>query len=223
MQENLDNKVNESVTPMSEADRPTINSIIQTEQPKQSNFLIILLSSLLFISVIIAGFFAYQTQQLVKELQMMKSEQKQMTEPTSESVATPDPTADWKTYSFLNFNFTLKYPSESAALVEESKDNLVINFYPSSEKSFSLQSRPSEGLESLVTINTPEILLIDDQSWSVSKIPTRTSDFGYNVAGNGPFYILQTKADDYLYLFVVSGNQLNDEHLQILSTFKFVN
>ena len=43
-------------------------------QPKQNNFLVVLLSILLMLSVVIAGFFAYQTQKLVKELTILKTE-----------------------------------------------------------------------------------------------------------------------------------------------------
>lgn len=48
----------------------TINQALTSEvqtTPKQSNFLVALLSILLLISCLVAGFFAYQTQQLVKE------------------------------------------------------------------------------------------------------------------------------------------------------------
>ncbi|MFZ3301700.1 MAG: hypothetical protein WA152_03245 [Microgenomates group bacterium] len=71
---------------------------------------------MLVISISIAGFFAYQTQQLVKELTALKSQEKVLdtSEPTSEPVATEsseiDPTADWKTYSGDIFSF--KYPND---------------------------------------------------------------------------------------------------------------
>ena len=51
---------------------------ISQEEPvkiqKSSNFLTILLSILLFISLTIAGYFAYQTQKLVKELQEFRNQ-----------------------------------------------------------------------------------------------------------------------------------------------------
>jgi len=45
-----------------------------SQQPKTNSFLVILLSSLLIISCLIAGFFAYQTQKLVIELTLLRSE-----------------------------------------------------------------------------------------------------------------------------------------------------
>ncbi len=72
-------------------------TVIQTEQlPKKSNFLVILLSSLLIISLAIAGFFAFQTQKLVKELTLLRIEPTPVVtaEPTIEPVATNSATPD---------------------------------------------------------------------------------------------------------------------------------
>ena len=102
---------------------PTVDSpqttAVQTvdQKPSTNSFLVILLSVLLLLSVIIAGFFAYQTQKLVKELTMLKTEPiptpEVTMEPTTEPVATDssevDPTANWKTYT--NEKFVFKYPS----------------------------------------------------------------------------------------------------------------
>ena len=71
---------------------------------KQNNFLIILLSILLLLSVSIAGFFAYQTQILVKELTLLKSSPT----PLSVDESLVDPTEDWKMYT--NEKFSFKYP-----------------------------------------------------------------------------------------------------------------
>lgn len=90
---------------------------VMAEQPKQSNFLVILLSFLLITSLAIAGFFAFQTQKLVKELTLLRIEPTPMdkVELTTEPVATSssmtvDPTAGWKTYTNQKYNFTLSYP-----------------------------------------------------------------------------------------------------------------
>ena len=105
---------------------PTVDSpqttAVQTvdQKPSTNSFLVILLSVLLLLSVIIAGFFAYQTQKLVKELTMLKTEPiptpEVTMEPTTEPVATDssevDPTANWKTY--INKDFSFKYPNDSS-------------------------------------------------------------------------------------------------------------
>lgn len=93
-------------------------------QPSKSNFLTILLSVLLVISVSISGFFAYQTQKLVKELQEIRNVEElvETTEPTIEPVATKnsevDPTENWKTYTNTEFGFMFKYPQDMFFKIE---------------------------------------------------------------------------------------------------------
>jgi len=95
------------------------NPIVQTEQPKKSSFLVVLLSILLFISLVIAGFFAYQTQKLVNELQIIRNEELvtptsvPSTEPTTDPTVDPfiEESNDWKKYTNAKIGFTLSYPS----------------------------------------------------------------------------------------------------------------
>lgn len=96
------------------------NQPILPEQPKQNNFLVILLSVLLFLSVSIAGFFAYQTQMLVKELTSMKA----TSTPISTEEPKDDPMADWKTYT--NEKFSFKYPGTSSITGSGNNQTLLI-------------------------------------------------------------------------------------------------
>lgn len=57
---------------------------------KQSSFLVILLSTLLIISYLIASFFAWKTQKLVKQLQGIMNEE--LVKQTPVPTATPNPT-----------------------------------------------------------------------------------------------------------------------------------
>lgn len=70
--------------------------------PKQSNFLVTLLSILLLISCLIAGFFAYQTQNLVKEL----TKQRNIVETTETTKTKPD----YETYNDSVYKYSLNYP-----------------------------------------------------------------------------------------------------------------
>lgn len=79
-------------------------SVIQ----KPNSFLITLLSILLLISCLIAGFFAWQTQKLVKELTAYRLQPTATQTPTP----TPDPTAGWKTYTNEEYKFSFKYPQK---------------------------------------------------------------------------------------------------------------
>ena len=95
------------------------NQPILPEQPNQNNFLVILLSVLLTISVLIAGFFAYQTQILVVELTTLKNTTEPMSTttllPTEEPLATESGVVtgagNWKTYTNTSSNYRIKYPT----------------------------------------------------------------------------------------------------------------
>ncbi len=102
-------------------------------EPKGNNFLVILLSTLLFISLAIAGFFAFQTQKLVGELTLLKTQSTPIasTESIAEPVATnssmiSDPTSDWKVFNNIKGGAVYKYPNSW----------MVINDMYISEKSF---------------------------------------------------------------------------------------
>jgi hypothetical protein len=105
---------------------PVVTPEVMIEQPKNNNFLVILLSILLLLSVTIAGFFAFQTQKLVKELNMLRNEELivKTPAPTVEPVVSPDPTANWKTYSLLTASF--KYPQDYYLEPQSTKSNVTV-------------------------------------------------------------------------------------------------
>lgn len=84
-------------------------------QPKQSNFLVILLSVLLIFSISTALFFAYQTQKLTNELSKLKTIEKtagDMPVPVVPASSEVDPTADWKEYTNEDLKISFKLPLE---------------------------------------------------------------------------------------------------------------
>lgn len=113
-----------------------------TNDNKKSSFLITLLSVLLLVSVFIAGFFAWQTQNLVREINSNKIELTPIATQTSDQ----DSTQNWKIYSNdkLGFSFKLapvfKYPE-------------IIT--PSESNSFSNK----EGVSSPLELSDEDILL----------------------------------------------------------------
>lgn len=119
--------------PMQEVATPVV-----VEQPKQSNFLVTLLSVLLLFSISIAGFFAYQTQKLVKELTLLKSEQKIIDTP--EPIIKPlptmaseiDPTTNWKTYTNTKLKFSFRYPSNLLTIIQNPDQNTEEIFFTDS-------------------------------------------------------------------------------------------
>lgn len=96
---------------------PTLtNSDQSVSTPKNGNFLTILLSVLLLVSVGAAGFFAYQVQNLKKQLNELQ------TQPTPTPLTSPepvmevdDPTVDWKKYTNTAYNYEIKYPIDWTA------------------------------------------------------------------------------------------------------------
>lgn len=91
-------------------------NIIDTPQPvyeKKNNFIVILLTALLLLSITIASFFAYQTQRLVSELNSLQSK--------LTPVATVQPTSDallsWETYTGKIFSF--RYPKGMTLLKQQ--------------------------------------------------------------------------------------------------------
>lgn len=111
----------ENQTPVTPVNQSASETVIQEEQqPKKSNFLVILLSIFLFISLVIAGFFAFQTQKLTEELITRDDKSGgdtatvEITPPTTNPVSTSnvmaDPTINWKKYT--NSDFSYRYPNE---------------------------------------------------------------------------------------------------------------
>jgi hypothetical protein len=72
--------------------------------PQIKNSLLLIMSVLLIVTVAIAGLFYFQIQKLSKEL----SKYQIQASPTP--TATPDPTANWKTYTSTQFGYSFNYP-----------------------------------------------------------------------------------------------------------------
>lgn len=105
--------------PVNQEARVVENSSPSFEQPKQNNFLTVLLSILLLISISIAGFFAYQTQKLVKEVRVLNE---QLPVKMETPISVSDSIPEWKTYENKDLGFSLKIPSNwDASLVTKTE------------------------------------------------------------------------------------------------------
>ncbi|HCR35906.1 hypothetical protein A2130_00070 [Candidatus Woesebacteria bacterium GWC2_33_12] len=179
------------------SEQSTVPTAPSTVHRSQSTFLVTLLSILLLLSCIIAGFFAYQTQKLVKELTTYNVQ----VEPTPEAITTPDPTADWKIYINEKYGFSFKYPTEFKYLDDNSA--FEQNGYTGvlSLQNFPITKTPNYGDEA-----TFQMLIY------VKKNDGET-------AKTVGVYIKK----DYIFLIENSLNKTGDNNVfdQILSTFKF--
>lgn len=107
------------------------NSLEKTKKPKSNLSLNIILSFLLIFSTALAGFFYWQNMRL-KSMLAENIKQEATSTPIPTPSATPDPTANWKTYTSDEISF--KYP-RSLTLKEKQKDYLVLLSNPQSPQS----------------------------------------------------------------------------------------
>jgi len=101
--------------------------------PKQKSFLVVGLTVLVFILLVVGGFFAYQNYQLKKDLAQKislisltseKNNQAEIANPTP----TADPTADWETYSSSTYEF--KYPNDFKLQLSEGSTAILQKWGP---------------------------------------------------------------------------------------------
>lgn len=83
-------------------------------KPQVKNSLVLIMSILLIVTVGIAGLFYFQIQKLSKELS------KYQTQSSPTPTATPDSTANWKTFTSTKFGFSFKYPPELTYIYDQS-------------------------------------------------------------------------------------------------------
>jgi hypothetical protein len=199
--------------------------IEQLNQPQKNNPVIILLSILLFISVAIAGFFAFQTQKLAYELKIIRITPTTIPtimptiEPSSEPVATtkatPDPTANWKTYKNDQYGMSFKYPSYLKLEVENIKPvnsgNYILLTFDRAVfvDSFTIK----------ISANAPRrpTILMETEPYATKKLGSYSWYMYMLSADSG----LQMDKNNILYSVVYRNRE--DLIFQILSTFKFTN
>lgn len=221
------------------------NELVKTETPKQNNFLVVLLSLLLIASVIIAGFFAYQTQKLVKELTIIRDEPtislstESTPEPTIESIATPDPTADWETYVNTENGYSIKFPSESYIRLMCEGEELTVSVRTASDDRKSPVGPLPCNRGSKFDIEAKTYLTIqsepqEDQYYKIEKknllmggIEGKLYIYTFTNIEEGPYpkwyAIARVNKKNKTYEVYFGNKEKLDLFNQILSTFKFIN
>ena len=196
--------------------QPTIETP-QTEN-KRNSPLISLLSILLLLACIFAGFFAYQTQKLVSEITKIKNQA--ILSPTA--TPTIDPLSNWKTYINDDYHFSVKYnpvftPNEVS---DKAKQSTLIGFGTYKNNGF--------GIEVLKTnkIEFYENKILGDITESIDKKETIEVDgldatkLTYKaivVIDKMDFSKVIIKKDNLDYVITALSEDIN----QIISTFKF--
>ncbi|EKE04925.1 MAG: hypothetical protein ACD_19C00429G0085 [uncultured bacterium] len=208
---------------------PVVSPPVVIEQSKQSNFLVILLSSLLIISVAIAGFFAYQTQRLVAELRVKNEELIVKTPaPTVEPVATEksdvDPTANWKTYTNTAYKYSISYPS--TYVVSNQADGAIGVVPPNANNIFVSESLSSKYENRLIDINNIGMLIdispVDQwQKTSVLVSGVKATKFTkIDKSSNFDIYHVQTNGSGGLEIYV---NNKDSKSSDLFNSLKLTN
>ena len=147
-----------------------------TFQAKKNNFLAILSSMLLFIFVVIVGFFAYQTQKLNKELIRLRNKLGTISATLTETELMTTPTIvtaigqliDWQTYTDTDYNFIIKYPKNWSFKIDKSSPNFL--------KTMSFGPGTKEFAGSIWGINVYEKSLIHTKSTIIREICSQFKD-----------------------------------------------
>lgn len=207
------------------------------ERSKPNNFLVILLSVLLFLSVAIIGFFIYQTQKLTKELTVLKSAFPIPTAsngPTFKPVSSTDPTINWKTYTDKLHKIEFNYPSEYTFQSNQGSYYIMSPLLPPG-KGYELRDG-----ELKVEFYFNPIRENDTLDKYASEIKTNSESNILNeekikIANKEVIHFqFQGHGDSDLYLLIHNGFRIQIakypietsrqlEFDQILSTFKFIN
>lgn len=213
---------------MEGVERPIIN-IEQTDMSQNppstarhssNSFLVTFLSILLLIACLIASFFAYQTQKLVKELQVMNDN----LEPTPTTDPTPDPIRDWKDYT--GSNFTFKYPPEW--FVGLSDNNIIylgdkeINEAISKTNQVFITIQVKENKEEVEFINKR---LEDTENSNIKSFGTtiyEITDLRSHPIEGYSYVVAQTTTDNFYANIGLSNEEYENQFNAILSTFKFI-
>lgn len=202
-------------------------SINQVEPTKPNNFLVILLSVFLVFVLAIAGFFAYQTQQLTVELQEIRNEELvAQTSPESNN----NLSKDWKTYINEKLKFELKYPTTFVIDKEMNDQYNRSTVFKNNEASFEVMLRPA------TNIDLDKYYYMDNPTFSKSVLGGKSANkYIYNadndlcvdnesVPGCPVSYVTYvTQHNQDLYHLTFYGDQeLSEIEDQILFTFKFI-
>ncbi len=200
--------------------------VVQTEQKTdKSNFLIMLLSILLFISLSFAGFFAFQTQKLANELKdsriipttipTLLPTAEPSSKPVATTKATADPTSNWKTYKNDQYGMSFKYPSSLKLEVEninpvDSGNYILLTF----DRAVFVDSFTIK-----ISANAPRrpTILMETEPYATKKLGSYSWYMYMLSADSG----LQMEKNNILYSVIYRNRE--ELIFQILSTFKFVN
>ena len=183
---------------------------IKTNNVKPNNgFLVSLLSVLLLISVLIAGFFAYQTQNLVKEITKLRVDHTPIT--TVEPLPTSKPVS-YHGYDAEGKRFSLNLGNECTEEIKSFDNvNIICN-----KTDFVMTINPQAGGSGANSTPTISKLKFGNFEWEKRLFIDKDGEYAtYGMEYGKDYYLIQVIYDPYS----IESSKYFD---QILSTFKFV-
>ena len=194
--------------------------IVETPQiaNKKNNFLISLLSILLLLACIIAGFFAYQTQKLVSEITKIKIQNI----PSPTATPTVDPISNWPTYTNDDYHFSVKYnpnftPEE---VLNQSEQLILIGFGSKKNNGFDIEVLNANKIEFYENKLTGLFTESIDKKETIKVDGVNATKLTYKaivVIDKMDFSKVIIKKDNFDYVITALSDDIN----QIISTFKF--
>jgi len=193
---------------------PTVNSpqtaeaqqSITDSRPKANSFLIILLSILLLISCVIAGFFAYGDWRLNNQLTRTSTVSKELTS---------DQSKNWKTYTNEKYKYSVRYPENW--FLRDISDGSQLEIYYQPDK--------TKPVGEILFGSVDERLYID-----ASKVANEEIVIGKSIAkcltdDTTKIWCYLNNDNEYLSILIIKekDEEYNKTLDQILSTFKFTN
>lgn len=196
------------------------------EPKKNSSFLLILLSILLIIASLIAGFFAYQTQNLVKEITELQISPTPIT--SIEPLSTNDPTANWEILYFKGcstknskINYSLKVPPNTDSTKTTEDENRTVYSLTNNNLEFTINC-DTAGIGAVICINgvidlpfTLKDNLVDGCYWPEPSESGWSGKYTINDVYNEE----RVRIGSMVFTFNMGSKEIIN---QILSTFKFI-
>lgn len=203
-----------------------VQPIVEVKKPK-SNFLSILLVVLILVLMGVSAFLGYQNWQLQQEIKRFEEIIKVDNAPYEfpSPTPTPDPTANWETYTNTEYGFSVKYPSNVSIFEDNSTSEFNLGFNLDSNSIFIITADtdyPPGETEYYFDTEATGTRTMGEVTWNEFYLAEGYTDAGQQ--SSPPLYALQTTNNSVLFKVIgFYSMDLDDQVLQILSTFQFTN
>lgn len=219
--------------PIEESKSSTTVEVPPNQDSGDNKNLLMILAVSTIIASFLAGFFYWQNTQLKGQIvEKMAMEEKSDESIQDDPTTTPDPTADWETYTNTASNFQIKFPqsweiyniaADASSSNEATKESRHIEI---SDPNI-LKYNPDKGANSgFISIQNFGLLMINPDDPNVEQVVVNDIPMTLtnHTNGNKTYTVIIPDTDTYLEIFInyTEDSSLNITFDQILSTFEFL-